>query len=405
MSLADHLTELRSRLLKVTIAVVILGAASLAFARPIFGLLMKPVLEALPPEARSLIYTSGIEEINVLMKVGLYAGIFLATPVLLWQIWGFVAPGLYPSERKFASPFVVGGTLAFLAGAAFCYLVVLPSMFQFLLQEPDAAELNAKVTDARLLEQDALRSMRFGDLDRASMLARRGTGDLSDSVESSFIPTESGARPSPKLIVSTRLEALGRMMDAAHEGFGVNARPVLRTVMDKRAVALDAFDKGDYDKAEKLTEEAASALAGVSASHASVFSDVWKLERDISTGTARHAALAWTRPMLTMNEQLSLVLLLEIAFGVIFELPLVMALLAVLGVVKARWLFKYQRHAFVICMIAAAVITPTGDAVNLALMCGPMFLCYELGVLAVWMIEKRRANQQSETTMTPPPVS
>src|SRR5438045_2273341 len=90
MSLADHLGELRSRLLRAVIAVVILGVAALAVARPIFGLLMRPVLEALPPESRSLVYTSGIEELNVLMKVGLYAGVFLSTPVILWQIWGFV---------------------------------------------------------------------------------------------------------------------------------------------------------------------------------------------------------------------------------------------------------------------------------------------------------------------------
>ncbi|HZA50106.1 MAG TPA: twin-arginine translocase subunit TatC, partial [Myxococcaceae bacterium] len=90
MSLADHLTELRKRLLRVAVAVLVLGIGALVFARPIFGLLMSPVLDALPPEARSLIYTSGIEEINVLMKVGLYSGIFLSTPVLLWEVWGFV---------------------------------------------------------------------------------------------------------------------------------------------------------------------------------------------------------------------------------------------------------------------------------------------------------------------------
>jgi sec-independent protein translocase protein TatC len=106
--------------------------------------------------------------------------------------------------------------------------------------------------------------------------------------------------------------------------------------------------------------------------------------------------------MLTMHEQLSLVLLLELAFGVIFELPMVMALLAMLGLLRASFLFKYQRHAFVVCLIAAAIITPTGDAVNLALMTGPMFLCYELGLLAVWMIEKRRAQQQETTALAPP---
>ena len=73
----------------------------------------------LPPEGRALVYTTGIEELNVLMKVGMYGGVFLATPVILWQLWGFVSPGLFPSERKLASPFIVLGTVAFMTGAAF----------------------------------------------------------------------------------------------------------------------------------------------------------------------------------------------------------------------------------------------------------------------------------------------
>ena len=103
-----------------------------------------------------------------------------------------------------------------------------------------------------------------------------------------------------------------------------------------------------------------------------------------------------------MSEQLTLVLVLELAFGVIFEMPLVMALLALVGLVKSSFLFKYQRHAFVVCLIVAAVITPTGDAVNLSLMAGPMLACYELGVLLVWILEKRRKkNAQGPDEATP----
>jgi sec-independent protein translocase protein TatC len=79
----------------------------------------------------------------------------------------------------------------------------------------------------------------------------------------------------------------------------------------------------------------------------------------------------------------------------------VMALLGVVGVVQSKWLFKYQRHAFVVCLIAAAVITPTGDVVNLSLMAGPMLACYELGVLLVWLVERRRARNAAETSITP----
>jgi sec-independent protein translocase protein TatC len=190
-------------------------------------------------------------------------------------------------------------------------------------------------------------------------------------------------------------------MDAAAEGAGMGARPVLRNVMDKRVAAVDAFGKGDFATAAKALDEAAAQLAGVAPVHASHLNEVWRLERDLASGKAHYDALTWTRPMLTMSEQLSLVLMLELAFGVIFELPLVMALLGVVGLMKSSWLMKYQRHAFVVCLIAAAVLTPTGDAVNLALMAVPMLLCFELGVLAVWLIEKRRARESSESAITP----
>jgi sec-independent protein translocase protein TatC len=131
---------------------------------------------------------------------------------------------------------------------------------------------------------------------------------------------------------------------------------------------------------------------------------VWRLQKELAAGQARFETLNWTRPMLSMHEQLSLVLLLILAFGVIFELPIVMALLGVVGVINSRFLFKYQRHAFVVCLIAAAILTPTGDVVNLSLMGGPMILCYELGLVAVWLIERRRARRLAASgNITPAP--
>jgi sec-independent protein translocase protein TatC len=99
--------------------------------------------------------------------------------------------------------------------------------------------------------------------------------------------------------------------------------------------------------------------------------------------------------MLSMKEQLSLVLMLEIAFGAIFELPLLMALLAMIGILKFRFVAKYQRHAILLCVIVAAIVTPTGDAVNLSLMAVPMIFCYEVGVLLVWIFERRRNERQA----------
>jgi sec-independent protein translocase protein TatC len=203
--------------------------------------------------------------------------------------------------------------------------------------------------------------------------------------------------------LTARLEGLGRLLDATADGFGVPARLVLRQAVEKRVVAAEAFGRKDYAVAAGAMDEAASLLAGVAPTRTEELSGLWKLEKELAAGHARHEALRWTRPMLTMNEQLSLVLVLLLAFGVIFELPLVMALLGVVGVVKSQWLFRYQRHALVVCLIAAAVLTPTGDVVNLSLMAGPMLLCYELGVLAVWLIERRRARNEADPSISPSP--
>jgi sec-independent protein translocase protein TatC len=403
MSLAEHLTELRSRLIRVTISVVVLGGVSLAFAKEIYGFLMQPVLRNLPPEASALVYTSAIEEINVYMKVGLYAGIFFTTPVILWQIWGFVAPGLYPKERRFIWPFIIFGTVSFIGGAVFCYSLLLPQMFGFLLREEGSVALEQRLVTGRLRSEDAVRFLRLGELARAGELAKQANQELEASGEGQAkAEGDFGVRLNPKQSVEAMkdLEGLGKLADAVRDGLGDPSRPVLNDVLQKREAGVEAFGKRDYGETIKQCDEGAAMFARLDNEHAEDFSQLWRVFKNLSTGQANYEATNWTRPMLSMTEQLTLVLVLELAFGVIFELPLVMMVLGMVGLVSSKFLFKYQRHAFVVCLIAAAIITPTGDAVNLSLMAGPMLLCYELGVLLVWLVEKRRAK---ETAIAPVP--
>lgn len=399
MSLADHLRELRSRLLRVVIAVLVLGCAGLVWARDIFGFLMKPVLNALPPADRSLIYTSGIEELNVLMKVGLYAGIFLATPILLSQLWGFVAPGLYPRERRYAFPFVLLGTIAFLIGATFCYVVVLPTMFNFLLSSGSTAPIKARVERARAMELEALRFARSGDFDRAANIADGEAQRLTAFGDGRVSAPDRVADGVVEL--QARLDAEGRLVDATRDGLGLGAAPALRQALEKRVESVEAFQSGALGKSSEALDQSASLLAGAAGSQGSQVARLWRMQKTFAAGQGSLSEEAWTRPLLTMSEQLSLVLMLLLALGVVFELPLVMALLAALGVVKAKFLMRYQRHAIVVCLILAAVITPTGDPINMAILAGPMLLCYEVGVVAAYFIERRRNRSAAETALTP----
>lgn len=395
LTLFEHLSELRSRLWRVTVAVIVLGGASLIWAREIFNLLMVPVLQALPEESRSLVYTSGIEEINVLLKVGMYTGLFLATPVVLHQIWMFVAPGLLPSERKAIGPFIVFGTGFFLAGAAFCYFAILPQMFKFLLTPGDAGPVRERIVVAKTQADDAARFFFVGEPARAAELAAAAAAALGNAGDGRIDPPPVLTTSSVEL--NDRAARLGRLLDAAIGTGPADARrkAVVEGIsLHQQAEAL--IVRGSLQEAGVKLEESAAALAGGYVEHAGALHSVWSAHRHLAAAGAKLGREEWTRPMLSMKEQLSLVLMLELAFGAIFELPLIMALLAMIGLLKFRWVARYQRHALLACVVLAALITPTGDAINLALMAVPMVLCFEIGVVLVWVFERRRAAKQAE---------
>ncbi len=235
LSLRDHLIELRKRLKWAVIWLLLGFGASYYWSQQIFHFMMQPVFAALPEGEKALHFASSVEPFIIYLKVGLYAGLFVASPFIFWQIWLFVAPGLYRRERKKIAPFVLAATLFFVGGATFCYLVILPPAFQFLIN---------------------------------------------------------------------------------------TAGPDIK-------------------------------------------------------------------PVLMMDEQLGLVMMLLLAFGIIFELPMVLTLLAMMGVVDYKFLSKYRRHAIIVNVIIAAFVTPTGDPFNLALMALPMMVCYELGVLGARIFGKK----------------
>ncbi|MBI5068987.1 MAG: twin-arginine translocase subunit TatC [Deltaproteobacteria bacterium] len=235
----DHLKELRTRLAHALIGVAVGTAATGIYAEQIFRFVMKPVLASLPEGQRALNYTSYLEPFLVYLKVALYGGTFVAAPWVLWQLWLFVAPGLYRREKRMVVPFLASGTTLFYAGAAFCYFLVMPYAFP------------------------ALASIAGPDM----------------------------------------------------------------------------------------------------------------------------------RPLLTMREQLTLVLAMLLGFGIIFEVPVVIAFLSIVGIVDYKFLAKYRRHAVIVNVLVAALVTPTGDPFNLALMAVPMIVFYEVGILLARVLGKKPAPE------------
>ena len=103
------------------------------------------------------------------------------------------------------------------------------------------------------------------------------------------------------------------------------------------------------------------------------------------------------KPLLTMREQLTLVLAMMLGFGVVFEIPVIVAFLAMIGLVTPEFLARYRRHAIIVNVILAAVITPTGDPFNLLLMAVPMIVFYEVGIIAARIVGKKRAAEEPAT--------
>jgi sec-independent protein translocase protein TatC len=129
-TLISHLVELRSRLLKASLAVLAIFVCLVPFAQQIFTAIATPLMAQLP-EGSSMIATQVASPFLTPFKTTLFVALIFAMPVVLYQLWAFVAPGLYRKEKKFAIPIVVSSIILFYLGIAFAYLIVFPLMFAF----------------------------------------------------------------------------------------------------------------------------------------------------------------------------------------------------------------------------------------------------------------------------------
>lgn len=245
MTLSEHLAELRTRLVRIALGLV--GGAIVGYVvfPDLLEFLIAPYCD-IPSSFRptgadggcALVANRALEPFSVRIKVSLVFGAFVAGPVIFYQLWRFITPGLTTRERRYALPFVIGSQVMFAAGIAFAYLII-PKGLEILL------------------------------------------------------------------------------------GFG-------------------------------------------------------------GEGIA---------PLLTADAYISFLLTTAIAFGLVFELPLVLILLALVGVVNASGLRRFRPYALVLNVVVAALITPTTDAVTLLFMAVPMALFYESSILAAWLIDRSRRKR------------
>jgi sec-independent protein translocase protein TatC len=242
MSFMEHLGELRTRIMRSLYALLAGLAIALPFSQQIMDYLAKPARDT----GHNLVFLALTEAFWVQMKIGLIAGLFIASPAIFWQVWRFISPGLHGHERKYAAPFVVIGSLLFLGGGAFALKVVTPFAIQFLL---------------------------------------------------------------------------------SYERPGLQA-------------------------------------------------------------------------MISIGSYVDFLLKFTLAFGGIFELPLAITILARMGVVTPKMLAKNRKYAILGAFITAAILTPTPDMFNQALMAGPLIVLYEVGIVCARVFGKKRPLAPVTTSAT-----
>ena len=144
-TLLSHLVELRSRLLKLSAAIVVFFIVLLPFSADIFSLVSEPLRAVLPGNA--MIATAPASPLLTPFKLTFYTALFAAMPVVLYQIWAFVAPGLYKKEQRFAIPLLASSVVLFYLGIAFAYFVVFPLMFGFFTAvAPEGVEVQTDIS-------------------------------------------------------------------------------------------------------------------------------------------------------------------------------------------------------------------------------------------------------------------
>lgn len=160
MSFLEHLDELRKRLVHIAGYLAVGFVVSIFFSKRIYDFLSAPLIQALPEKQKELVFTSITQPFTTYMKVAFLSAIFLTIPFTLYEVWRFIAPGLYQKEKKYVVPFLFSSVILFVLGASFCYVYVLPTCFQVLIEL--GSSWTPMITIAEFLDTTNMMLLGFG---------------------------------------------------------------------------------------------------------------------------------------------------------------------------------------------------------------------------------------------------
>lgn len=317
MSFGDHLEDLRSRLIGALVGFALATIVSLIFARRLLSVLLQPVLavlhahgqraqvQALSPPDTFLIY----------LKVGFLSGLILAMPWVLYQLWLFVAAGLYRHERRFVRRFLPVSFVLFASGVLFLYLIVLPIVLSFFVRFADTYPM-PDVTPTTLQRW----------LIGREPAVSSPTTTTQPSMTIPLLPEPPADAPVGSMWIDTRTERLNVQTDQGIRGVPLEGRTPI------------------------------SSRFG-------------------------------------LNFYVSFILLLALAFGLAFEVPVVVVFLVVARLVTTAMLRKSRRYVIFVTVIVAAILTPP-DVLSQILLAVPMILLFEGGLFVARIIERRQEAEE-----------
>jgi Tat protein translocase TatC len=433
MSFLEHLEELRRRLIYCVVAVVGGIVVCWIFREEIRAFLEAPLyaawsrVEGLPPP-QPLSFTSLIEPFMAYLKLSAIGGVFLAVPAILYNLWKFISPGLYLRERRIALPFVFVSSLLFLGGSTLCYTYVFPLGIQFFLQfaaggtaeehtvsivtRPPSATA-APTPSAEPSEADEGTSdAGAADVGDGGVGATRNHPDPDPDPKpkpkpmpavsppetpKAAAPPEARVRapaPSPQkslwdLALEKFLQEGCGELGAAADGSGAAVLRYTWHAEECGAIPEITILKRDGEIVGAKWKKIAEAPAGYAVLEA----------RDAPAKGGKHEYLvrALNRgeagrklaPILMLSDYLSFSLKLLFAFGILFELPVLIVFLSLAGIVTYKQLLKFSRWFIVLALIVGAVMT-TPDVITQVMFAGPLIVLYFISVLIAYFIERKR---------------
>jgi Tat protein translocase TatC len=412
MSFLEHLEELRKRLIICVVSVLAGMIICWFFREQILAFLLDPLYQAWSQvdgldEPKPLNFSSMLEPFVAYLKLSAIGGLFLAAPVVLFQLWRFVSPGLYPKEKKFAVPFVLVSTLLFVGGSTMAYSMVFPIGFKFFLEFASGQEMttiestvNVKGTSAEAPEEAPVPKPAAPD--KAPDIAPVDAGmdaSVPDDTAEAPTPAPPPAAPSPETPpkeVATWYDALFSLLTtsdcASFEAAQKGTEPVVtltvtweQTRCGKAATARLVVRRNN-EKIPLLWHPVESPSPAV---------ETLVADDPVPPG-AHHYALGFPSnptaqrlaPVLMIKDYLSFAVRLLLAFGLIFELPIFISFLAIAGIVNYKQLIHFFRYFLVISVLIGAILTPP-DAVTQILLATPLMILYTLSIGVAYFFGER----------------